>query len=221
MLKHRLSMKSKPKNFAQMGTMLVGLKSGLSAAQSKQALSTTTVSAAKNVATASTVKFTGALKGLGLAIAANPIGLIVVTLTTLFTVMQRVKQAAEETARVNAENIRLHREQTDTLKEQIKAFDELNSRRMNAQNFAEVRDINDEILELQRGIRDTIGSQASEIDLVNGKYEETLALLNRIHATRRIRETKNLFVYDEDEDRYRSKKFHISADSYSIRCTIK
>jgi hypothetical protein len=38
---------------------------------------------------------------------------------------------------------------------------------------------------------------------------------------RRIREIKNLFAYDEGEDRYRSNKFRISAGSYPIRCAIK
>jgi Asp-tRNA(Asn)/Glu-tRNA(Gln) amidotransferase C subunit len=67
-------------------------------------------------------------------------------------------------------------------------FDELNNRRLeltlDVNGADEIVYINEEILLLQQQIRENIGSQAAELDLVNGNYEEQLQLLRDIRAER-------------------------------------
>ena len=126
---------------------------------------------------------TGALIGKAAAWAMTPMGMAAIAIGAIVgitTAINNHNRRLEENAQIIRENAQRQREATESLREQIDAFDELNNRRMNAQNFAETRAINEEILDLQIQIVNTIGSQASEIDLVNGRYSEQVAELREI-----------------------------------------
>ena len=149
------------------------------------------MSAALKIKTLSAGAATAAMAKLKLAMATNPIGLAALAIGVLVggivawtTATNNQRKAEQEAARQLAETNRRRREATTSFREQISAFDELNSRRLEAGSSRETIAINEEILSLQEQIRDTIGSQAREIDLVNGRYDDQIAQLREILVER-------------------------------------
>lgn len=76
--------------------MAILTASGLSEAEAKQTLTAMGLATAEGATTAATFSLSGAFKALTAAIAANPIGFLLVTLTTLVSVVSTVKDKIKE-----------------------------------------------------------------------------------------------------------------------------
>jgi TP901 family phage tail tape measure protein len=73
------------------------------------------------------------------------------------------------------ENDRAYKEQTDTLKSTLTYYKE---------NYQAVKDdssVKEELFQLQNKLIDSFGSEASSIDLVNGKYEDQIKLIDTLN----------------------------------------
>jgi TP901 family phage tail tape measure protein len=171
---------------------------------------------AKTQLKATTLGATMAQKGFTAALIATPIGKIILGITALTAAYvaltniegrRRAKQAEalrleEERAQAIEEHTRQTHQATNALEGYISALADLENRRLNVQGFEEAREINEELLNLQNQIRDSIGSQARELDIVNGAYEEQAEILNRILLTRRqleLSEARTNFVLAQDQ----------------------
>lgn len=76
--------------------MAILTASGLSEAEAKQTLTAMGLATAEGATTAATFSLSGAFKALTAAIAANPIGFLLVTFTTLVSVVSTVKEKIKE-----------------------------------------------------------------------------------------------------------------------------
>lgn len=89
------------KNLTNEQRMQILMASGLTKEQSAQTLATMGLATAEGTATAATFSLSGAFKALTAAIAANPIGFLVVALTTAVSVIStfnnKIKEARQET----------------------------------------------------------------------------------------------------------------------------
>lgn len=89
------------KNLTNEQRMQILMASGLTKEQAAQTLATMGLATAEGTATAATFSLSGAFKALTAAIAANPIGFLVVALTTavsvISTVNNKIKEARQET----------------------------------------------------------------------------------------------------------------------------
>lgn len=89
------------KNLTNEQRMQILMASGLTKEQAAQTLATMGLATAEGTATAATFSLSGAFKALTAAIAANPIGFLVVTLTTAVSVIStfnsKIKEARQET----------------------------------------------------------------------------------------------------------------------------
>ena len=112
----------------------------------------------------------------------NGYKLAIMALTAIiatYNAVQAEAQAAEEENKASVQSaIEKKEEDINTLKEQITTYKELLEMRGKASTEEESISINKELLNLQEKIRDTIGDQGKQIDLVNGKYEEQTDILN-------------------------------------------
>lgn len=113
------------------------------------------------------------LNGYKLAIMA------VTTAIAAYSAAQAAAQAAEEENKNTIQSsIDKKQEEIDTLEEQVKTYQELNEKKKVTSSTEELNDINKSLLNLQEKIRDTLGEQGKQIDLINGKYEEQSNILN-------------------------------------------
>lgn len=89
--------------------------------------------------------------------------------------------AQEESRKKSVEISKTYKEQTDSLDVQIKKYKSLNEA-LNAKNLSinETRSIKGQLLELQQSLIQSYGNEASNIDLVNGKYKDQLGLLEEL-----------------------------------------
>jgi DNA-directed RNA polymerase subunit F len=152
---------------------------------------------------------TTGVKAFSTALLLSPVGKVVIALTALTGVITTVamatgaaNQRAAEAARIAEENAIAHRETTNALQEQISILEDVNNRRLDARGAQESIAINEELLYLQEQILDTIGEQVAGIDLVNGRYEENLRLLQKILIERRraeLEEARSAVTTAHDE----------------------
>jgi len=121
------------------------------------------------------------------ALMASPIGAVAKAVTALvvvigtFTMAQaRANERRAEAIRLAEEEAIVNRANAQAIQEQISAFEELERRRANSSGPEETRQINKEILELERSIVEVVGIRADTLDLVNGRYEDQLELIRQI-----------------------------------------
>ena len=169
---------------------------GLTEAQAKAKLAqmgltqaTNAQSASNTKATISTFSFSAAVKGLGAnlkaAFLSNPIGISIMVISTLIGIatsaISKHNQKLEETRQKAAELANAYKEQQKSLDSQIKKYKELKES-LDSGNLSteETRSIKEQLLEIQNSLVDSYGNEASNIDLVNGKYQEQLGLLEEL-----------------------------------------
>lgn len=169
---------------------------GLTNAQAKAKLAqmgltqaTNAQSASNTKATISTFSFSAAVKGLGAnlkaAFLSNPIGISIMVISTLIGIatsaISKHNQKLEETRQKAAELANAYKEQQKSLDSQIKKYKELKES-LDSGNLSteETRSIKEQLLEIQNSLVDSYGNEASNIDLVNGKYQEQLGLLEEL-----------------------------------------
>jgi len=170
---------------ATMLSTMVGTMAAYTAGVKLLTVAKTALGAAFGVAT------TG-VKGFSAALLLSPAGKIILALTALAGIITTVAMATgaanqrqEENRRIAEENAAAHRESTKALKDYMTAFDELNNRRLQTRGAEETRAVNEDILSIQHQIREAIGAQGRELDLVNGGYAEQRQMLQDILLERR------------------------------------
>jgi hypothetical protein len=151
---------------------------------------------ASNVGLATSLKnLSAGFKATALAWLATPLGAITAistVITGIVGIVGEYNRKLEENRQGIEDNAKKQSELTESLRNQIKTYDELNKRKLGIGGQEEAVQLNKELLSLQQGIRDTIGQQASNIDLVNGKYEEQFKILSNISREVRYRAAEAL-----------------------------
>ena len=119
------------KNLTNEQRMQILMASGLTKEQAAQTLATMGLATAEGTATAATFSLSGAFKALTAAIAANPIGFLVVALTTAVSVistitnkMEEARQETQELAKATIEEKNAELERTAALKEAYAVYKE-------------------------------------------------------------------------------------------------
>lgn len=155
--------------------------SGMDEATARATLATMGLSAANTTATGTTLSFGTALKGLWSTLLANPIMLVGMAVTAGVSVWQSYKQSVEEAVSSAKSAGQSFSENTSSLNTQIAKVYELKtalaSGVLSEQESAQAKS---QLLEIQKELNDTYGTQASNIDLVNGSLKEQIALMNDI-----------------------------------------
>lgn len=150
-----------------------------------QTLSTMGLTTAEGAATAATFSLSGAIKGLGLAIAANPIGLIVTSVTLLVTALTSLKRKREE-AIVEAKRLEEERKQNlETTVNELKSFeseqkaiDDIIERYTTLYNTTEnIASKKDELISITDELNEKFGNEKTQIDLVNKSLSENIELI--------------------------------------------
>lgn len=200
---------------ASAGTIYKAVIIGEAAAQTKLADATgitiTTengVKVAKMAATAATTAETAATEGAtaatwswNAALAANPFGVIAAAIGILVTAIigvtgainnasQAANEARQEAARTAAE----YEKQSDTLDDLTQQYKELASQ-TNLDESAKQK-----LKSIQEQLIETYGAEAEGLDLVNGKYEEQIGILNDMSKEKAQETTTELY-----SDYYKSK----------------
>lgn len=155
--------------------------SGMDEATARATLATMGLSAANTTATGTTLSFGTALKGLWSTLLANPIMLVGMAVTAGVSVWQSYKQSVEEAVSSAKSAGQSFSENTSSLNTQIAKVYELKtalaSGVLSEQESAQAKS---QLLEIQKELNDTYGTQANNIDLVNGSLKEQIALMNDI-----------------------------------------
>lgn len=119
-----------------------------------------------------------ALSGLWGIIKAHPVIATVTAVTALVGVINGASESAKESVRKRAEELRelatQYKEESDSLNDLIAKYQELaRADRTDSSNRESIKEVQSEITEL-------VGTQATNLDLVNGKLDEQLAKLKDI-----------------------------------------
>ena len=133
-----------------------------------------TLSAVMVQAQAGTIGLAGALSLLNL----NPVVLAITALTAVVTgfamASSKAKQKAEELAEANRQ---LAEESSQT----VESINDISERYQALYDPVTQTITNkEELLKIQNDLKDSFGDEAEGIDLINGKYDETLAKLNEL-----------------------------------------
>jgi len=188
------------------------MERGLTKAQAQAKLTqlgltqtTNAQTAANGAATASTFSLKAAVTGLGASMKAaflsNPVGIAIMALSTAIgfatSAISKHNQAVEEARHKAVELSNSYKEQSDSLNSQIEKYKELKETLDNGNlSTDETRSIKEQLLEIQKSLIDSYGNEASNIDLVNGKYKEQLGLLSELSkekATDYVAENRDVF----------------------------
>lgn len=188
---------------------------GLTRAEAQAQLQTWNLTNATNTQTGATFSLRGAWEGLKASIASNPIGLIVTALTLATTAITTVKQKQEELRQSISETAREAKEQTDSLNDLIKSYEEF------ADKTSYTAEEKERLKSIQEQLVDTYHTEADGIDLVNGKYDEEIAKLKELKKeklkdaelslTAEREQAKN----DGSYENLSNKSFDISADWFN------
>lgn len=194
------------------------MERGLSKAQAQAKLAqmgltqtTNAQTAANGAATASTFSLKAAVTGLGasikMAFLSNPVGIAIMAVSTAIgfvsSAISKHNQAVEEARQKAIELTNAYKEQRDSLDSQIAKYKELKETLDNGNlSTDEARSIKEQLLEIQKSLIDSYGNEASNIDLVNGKYKEQLGLLSELSkekATDYVAENRDVFEDAKEE----------------------
>ncbi len=201
---------------------------GMSVAEAKAALSSMGLATAEGAATTSTVTLSSALKGLWATLKANPLILIIagvtagtMALSALNNASVEAQRQAEEQAQKSKEAANAAKEESSSLTELISKYKELASAdKIDTETRAEIKDI-------QSQISDLVGSQADNLDLVNGKLDEELNKLQNIQkqqSENNIPLFEKAYIDARDEtntyDRKSGNIFRDTSDSDSNKFTF-
>lgn len=162
---------------------------GLTKAQAKAKLEQLSLTQSTNAQIASTFSLTAAVKGFGASLKAivanNPVGIAIMAISAMFGALKSAVDAAnqklEEARQKSVELANAYKEQQSSLDKQIDKYKELKET-LDAGNLSteETRSIKEQLLEIQNSLIDSYGNEASNLDLVNGKYKEQLGLLSEL-----------------------------------------
>ncbi len=177
--------------------------------------STEAQTAANGAAAASTFSLKSAMSGLGATIksviAANKLSIAIMGISAVIgivtTSISKYNQKLEESRQKAAELANAHKEQQAALDAEVKKYQELKES-LDSGNLSagEARSVKEQLLEIQNSLVDSYGAEASNIDLVNGKYQEQLGLLTELS-----KEKASDFVI-ENRDVFEEAKKHLEKE---------
>ena len=166
-------------------------------AEALQQLQTMGVATAQGTATGTTISLTSAMRGLWSTLMANPIVLVTTAVTAGVMAWNHYKQAQEEARQTAIELTNTYKQEKESLDSQIESYKELKQKLDNGNlSTDEARSIKEQLLEIQQSLVDSYGDEASNIDLVNGKYKEQLGLLSELSkekASEYVKENRSAF----------------------------
>lgn len=118
-------------------------------------------------------------------------------ISSLVSQITKWANAQEDARRKAIELTNTYKEQKNSLDWQIKKYKELKET-LDKGNLStdESRSIKEQLLEIQNSLIESYGDEASNIDLVNGKYREQLGLLGELSkekATEHVTENRDVF----------------------------
>lgn len=154
--------------------MSILMANGLSQAEAQAQLQAWNLVNATNAQTAATFSLRGAWEGVKASIASNPIGLIVTALTLATTVINNVIQKQKELRESISETAKEAKEQTDTLNDLIKSYEEF------ADKTSYTAEEKEKLKSIQEQLSESYHTEVSDIDLVNGKYDEQIEKLREL-----------------------------------------
>lgn len=171
--------------------------SGVAQAEAEATVATMGLSTANGAATASTVSFSSALEGLFATMMANPIVLLSAAVTAGVMAWQSYKQSIEDAVNSASTAGQKFSENTFSLNEQISKVEELREFLASGTlTDEEAYNAKSQLLDIQNQLSSTYGESASSIDLVNGKMEEQIALMQQLQvedAKKTLNENKTGF----------------------------
>ena len=157
--------------------------SGVAQAEAEATVAAMGLSTANGAATASTVSFSSALEGLFATMMANPIILLTAAVSAGVMVWQSYKQSIEDAVNSASTAGQKFSENTSSLNEQISKVEELReSIASGVLSDEEAYNAKSQLLDIQNQLASTYGESASSIDLVNGKMEEQIALMQQLQV---------------------------------------
>jgi len=118
-------------------------------------------------------------------------------ISLLVSQIAKMIRAKEEARKKTLELTNAHKEEQETLDGQIAKYKELKTK-LDNENLSvdESRSIKEQLLEIQESLIGLYGEEASNLDLVNGKYREQLGLLGQLtkeKATEYVIENRDTF----------------------------
>lgn len=171
--------------------------SGVAQAEAEATVAAMGLSTANGAATASTVSFSSALEGLFATMMANPIILLTAAVSAGVMVWQSYKQSVEDAVNNASSAGQKFSENTSSLNEQISKVEELReSIASGVLSDEEAYNAKSQLLDIQNQLASTYGESASSIDLVNGKMEEQINLMQQLQvedAKKTLNENKTGF----------------------------
>lgn len=171
--------------------------SGVAQAEAEAIVAAMGLSTANGAATASTVSFSSALEGLFATMMANPIILLTAAVSAGVMVWQSYKQSVEDAVNNASSAGQKFSENTSSLNEQISKVEELReSIASGVLSDEEAYNAKSQLLDIQNQLASTYGESASSIDLVNGKMEEQINLMQQLQvedAKKTLNENKTGF----------------------------
>jgi TP901 family phage tail tape measure protein len=204
----RLVLSSKSLNLVQKKQIL--MNQGLSEQESYLRLQNYGLATSYTGLKRATTSISNALKGLWATIRANPMVIVTAAISAATMIYSKYKQeleeaqqAQEEARQKAAELASTYEEEQASIDEQIEKYKELKEQ-LDKGNLStdDARDIKEQLLEIQQSLIDSYGDEAKNLDLVNGKYETQLGLLQEISkdkAQSYVEENRDTFNKAKEE----------------------
>lgn len=170
------------KNLTNQQRMQILMASGLTEQEAAQTLVTMGLATAEGTATAATFSLSGAFKALTAAIAANPIGFLVVALTTAVSVISTVNNKIEETRQKTIEAGNAAAEEGQELLDLVASYFEL-ADAVDAGTASK-----EDMIAAQSDLMNAIGLEKSGLDELIAKYGDLKTAI--LEATKASLETK-------------------------------
>lgn len=166
-----------------------------------QIMSILGLATAETGAVAGTNLLTASFAKLWAVISAHPIGAIITAVGALavgvVSAANASNKAKEEARQTAIELTNTYTQEKDSLDSQIEKYKELKETLDNGNlSTDEARSIKEQLLGIQESLIESYGNEASNIDLVNGKYKEQLGLLSELSkekATDYVIENRDVF----------------------------
>ncbi|MEG0894691.1 MAG: phage tail tape measure protein [Oscillospiraceae bacterium] len=176
----KLILSNKNLQLEQLETILTS--QGLSKAEAQAKLQTLGLATATTTATTATGVFKGAILSLSAAFASNPIGITIMTLTTVVSVFSTIsnnaKQKAEEARQTISDTAQEAKAQSDNLFKLINQYSQLSQSQVKDEN------IRNQLLDVQKEMVQLLGEEKEGLDLVNGSYESQIDILQKLSLER-------------------------------------
>lgn len=161
--------------------MQILTSTGMSEAQASATLATMGLATAEGTATASTLSLGTAMKGLYSTLLANPLFLVGAAVTVGVSAWQSYKQSVEDAISSAKEAGQRFQDNFSSLHDQISTVQELKTALASGTlSEEEAYQAKSQLLDIQNQLTDSYGSQASNIDLVNGELEKQVELMNQL-----------------------------------------